>query len=601
MVEKGGVMAAIFETFEKSAKNNTLRPAIAFLKNGEKVHWTYRELLDRANRCAAVLRKLGLKQGDHVALISANDPNWSVVDLAVNKLGIVLVPIHTVLTVDQIAKVLDQSRSKMLVLGPGVEDKTAALLGKLPPCTDSVLFFEKSLKKGELPKGKQAHFLDELMKQAQPLPASDAPKVKGEDLSTIIFTSGTTGEMKGVLLTHRGLTDSTIFGNEPVEASPEDIVLSVLPLSHAFERNAGLFGPLFLGAQINYGRGLPQLVEDIQVFRPTRINAVPRLLEKIRAGVMDNLKKRSEGLYNVFLKVLEQSTQLHKKKSERSAAALLHLPADRIGELLFYKKIRQKFGGRLRRIICGGAPIDPEVVEFFESIGIEVLQGYGLTEVSPTVSVNPRRRNKIGSVGLPLRCVEVKLGDDDEILVKGSTLMRGYDSEQATREAIDKEGWFHTGDQGYIDEDGYLYIKGRIKEMLVTSYGKNVIPSVVEQALEKSPWFLQSAVFGHGKAYLVALLVLNQEIVRREFSAPEYAALAWPELCRHPKVLQRAKEELARVQQELASYEQVKKFEIVPEEFSQDNDMLTPTLKLKRRKILERYEPLVAAMYKEPG
>lgn len=592
-------MAAIFETFEKSAKKNTLRPAVAFLKDGGQAQWTYRELLDKINRCAAVFLSLGLKPGDRVALLSANDPNWSVVDLAINKLGIVLVPIHTVLTVDQIVKVLDQSQSKMLILGPGLEDKSAAILGKLPACTQSVLFFDKALLKDSLPPKKKAHFLSELMTQAKPLPTKDAPKVRGEDLSTIIFTSGTTGEMKGVLLTQQGLTDSTIYGNEPVEASAEESLLSVLPLSHAFERNAGLFGPLFLGAQINYGRGIPQLVEDIQVFRPTRINAVPRLLEKIRSGVMDNLKKRSAGLYGVFLKMLEQSNQLHRKKIENNPLALLHLPADWIGELVFYKKIRDKFGGRLRRIICGGAPIDPEVVEFFQAIGIEVLQGYGLTEVSPTVSVNPRRRNKVGSVGLPLRCVEVKLGKDDEILVKGSTLMRGYDTEQATREAIDKEGWFHTGDQGYIDEDGYLFIKGRIKEMLVTSYGKNIIPSVVEHALEKSPLVLQSAVFGHGKAFLVALLVLNQEVARREFSTPEFAALAWPELCRHPKVIAKVKEELARVQEELASYEQVKKFEIIPEEFSQDNDMLTPTLKLKRRKILERYAELVNGMHRE--
>lgn len=591
-------MGTIFDTFEKSAKKHTSRPAVSFLKEESLVHWTYQELFEKIQRCASVLRGLGIVQGDRVALLSANDPRWSIVDLAINKLGVVLVPIHTVLTVEQIAKVLAQSKSKMLILGPGVEDKTQALLERLPACTQSVLFLDKDLLRGKLAETKKAHFFPDLMKNASPLSETDSPAIKEQDISTIIFTSGTTGEMKGVLLTQQGLTDSTVYGNEPVEASSEDVLLSVLPLSHAFERNAGLLGPLFLGAQINYGRGLSQLVEDIQVFRPTRINAVPRLLEKIRSGVLDGLKKRSEGLYGAFLKTLNQSVQLQRKKAERNPAALLHLPGDRLGELIFYRKIRQKFGGRLRRIICGGAPIDPEIVEFFQSIGIEVLQGYGLTEVSPTVSVNPLRRNKVGSVGVPLRCVEVKLGAEDEILVKGTTLMRGYDSEEATREAIDNEGWFHTGDQGAIDKDGYLYIKGRIKEMLVTSYGKNVIPSVVEQTLEKSPYISQAAVFGHGKAYLVALLAPNQELLRREFSEPEYAQLSWPEFCRHPKVVQKIKEEVGRAQEILASYEQVKKFEIIPEEFSQDNDMLTPTLKLKRRKILERYEALIASMYK---
>jgi len=325
------------------------------------------------------------------------------------------------------------------------------------------LFLENFLWKKKPPSGKTVYFLPDLMKMAEKLPAIKAPKIDSDDISTIIFTSGTTGEMKGVLLTHQGLIDSVNYGNPPTNASEKVNVLSVLPLSHAFERNAGLLGVFFLGGQVNYGRGIPQLVEDIQLFQPNRINAVPRLLEKIRSGIMDNLKKRSERLFSLFETVLEQTVALNRKKFARNPAALIHLPAAALGELLFYRKIRQKFGGKLERIICGGAPIDPEIVEFFQAIGIQVLQGYGLTEVSPTVSVNPYNRNKIGSVGLTIDCVEVKLGESDELLVRGSSLMKGYDNEQATREAIDEEGWFHTGDQALIDEEGYIFIKGRIK------------------------------------------------------------------------------------------------------------------------------------------
>lgn len=591
-------MVAIFETFENSVNQHAQRLAVGFLEDGKYRQWTYSELLDKVHRFSSVLLGLGLRQGDRVALIAANHPNWPIIDLAVAKLGLVLVPIHTVLTVDQILKILNQSKAKTLVLGPGVEDKISALLSRLPESLDSVLFFDKATQKGPLPAGKKGFFFDELMATAKTPPSGDIPKVRGEDLSTIIFTSGTTGEMKGVLLSHLGLTESVVYGNPPVNATQDDILLSVLPLSHAFERNAGLLGPLFLGAQINYGRGIPMLVEDIQTFRPTRINAV-RLLEKIQAGVRDNLKKRSEGLYNLFQKLVGQSIVLNRKKFEKNSGALLNLPADCLGELLFYRKVRQKFGGRLRKIICGGAPIDPEIVEFFQAIGIQVLQGYGLTEVSPTVSANPHYRNKVGSVGLPIGCVQVKLGDKDEILVRGSSLMKGYDSEEATREAIDADGWFHTGDQGYIDEEGYIFIKGRIKELIVTSYGKNVVPSVVEQTLEKSPLILQAAIFGHGKAFISALLVPEKGSVRAEFSGPEYEKLSWEELCRRPEVLQRFQKELDRVQEELASYEQVKRFHLIPEEFSQDNDLLTPTLKLKRLKIFERYQDSIKAMYAE--
>ncbi|HEX5034633.1 MAG TPA: AMP-binding protein, partial [bacterium] len=259
---------------------------------------------------------------------------------------------------------------------------------------------------------------------------------------------------------------------------------------------------------------------------------------------------------------------------------------------------RKKFGGKLKRVICGGAPIDPSVVEFFQAIGVQVLQGYGLTEVSPTVSVNPHDGNKIGTVGLPLGCVQVRLGENDELLVKGSSLMLGYDSEEATLEAIDAEGWFHTGDQASIDEEGYITIKGRIKEMIVTSYGKNVIPSVVEQALEKHPWILQAAVFGHGKAYLSALIVPNRENVLAALGDSGLAKLDWAELCRHPEFKQKLQAALREAQADLASYEQVKRFEIVPEEFSQANDLITATLKLKRNKIQARYEPQLQAMYR---
>ena len=586
-------MANLYEVFAESAKKNADRHAIGFLENGEIRHWSYSELLQKVDAFADALLSLGLKRGDRVGLLTENQPLWAVVDLAVAKRGWVLVPMHTVLTVEQIQKILRQSRAKALFLGGGVDEKIPSLLAGLPTEVASVIFFES----GKAPSskaGRRYTSIPELLSQPKRKAPTEAP-IEGDEVSTIIFTSGTTGEMKGVLLSHQGLIDSVTYGNDPVEATADRRILSVLPLSHAFERNAGLLGPFFIGTTVYYGRGIPQLVEDIQIFKPDRIAAVPRLLEKIEAGVKDKLRKQSSALYRVFLALLDQSKALHRG----GLLSLRHLPVDRLGELIFYRKIRQKFGGKLRRIICGGAPIDASVVEFFQAIGIQVLQGYGLTEVSPTVSVNPHYKNKIGTVGVPLGCVQVRLGENNEILVKGSSLMLGYDSEEATREAIDEEGWFHTGDQGEIDDEGYLTIKGRIKEMIVTSYGKNIIPSVVEQALEKNPLVLQAAVFGHGKAFLSALIVPNKENVLAALADEGLAYLSWEELCRHPEFKSKFDAAFKESQACLASYEQVKRYEIVPEEFSQANDLITATLKLKRNRIQARYEKQILGMYQE--
>lgn len=589
-------MANLYEAFDRSAARHSGRRAVGFLEGGRIVYWTYRELNEKILSFAAGLERLGLKPSDKVAFISANHPLWPVVDLAIARQGLVLVPIHTVLTAQQILKILRQSGAKALILGPGLDDKISQILPELPEEISTVIRLLPSLSLAGLKAGTNVVSFPDMQAAGAPIPAP-AP-VADADIATIIFTSGTTGEMKGVLLTHGGLVASALEGNPLVGASQHEELLSVLPLSHAFERTAGLLGPLFIGALVNYGRGLMELSEDIQVFQPNRVNAVPRLLEKIESGIQAKIQKTSPRMAPIFRSSLERSVNYRKLRAAGSPKAWWHALPHRLADLIFYRKIRKKLGGRLRGIICGGAPLDPAIAWFFEAIGVQVLQGYGLTEVSPIVSVNPHWKNKVGTVGLPLDCLQVRLGDKEEILVKGSSLMKGYDSEAATREAIDAEGWFHTGDQGAIDDEGYLTVKGRVKELIVTSYGKNVIPTLVEQAIEKCSYVANAAVFGHGKAYLSALIVPARDALSAAF--PEEAkAKSWPEFCNDPKVKALMEKEIKAAQKDLASYEQIKKIQIIPEEFTQDNDMLTPTLKLKRRKIEERYQKEIASLYKE--
>ncbi len=590
-------MATIFETFASSAERHPGRLAIGFIQDREIVRWSYAELLAKIQAMAKGLAELPLSKGDRVALISLNDPLWPVVDLAIAKLGLVLVPIHTTLTVEQILKILLQSQAKALVLGPGSEGKLSHLASGLPAELKTVIFIENQGHEEYPLPGRRAFTVGDLLKKGEAHSGELAPiSLDGNDLATIIFTSGTTGEMKGVLLSHQGLIDSGLNGNALVGAAKEEVLLSVLPLSHAFERTAGLLAPLFYGSEIDYGGGIFELVKDLETFHPIRINAVPRLLEKMKEGLEGAMKKKGKRLYRLFFWCLFHSGEYRRKQSAGQSPGLSNALAHRLGEFLFYKKIRKKFGGRLLKVICGGAPMDPEIIEFFEALGIQVLQGYGLTEVSPIVTVNPYWKNKIGSVGLPLKCIELKIGAKEEILVKGSSLMLGYDSEAATREAIDAQGWFHTGDQGEIDSEGYLFIKGRVKEMIVTSYGKNVFPSWVEQTLEKSPLIQQAAIVGHGKAFLVALFVLNRENVLEKLSAGK-RGLPWEQLCEAPELRTLVAEELARVQKPLPPHEQIKKFKVLPEEFSMANDLLTPTLKLKRKKISDRFTKEIGEMF----
>ncbi|HEX5033037.1 MAG TPA: AMP-binding protein, partial [bacterium] len=327
-------MANLYEVFAESAKVHAERNAIGFLEDDKIRHWTYAELKERVDALAEALPLLNLRRGDRIGLLTENQPLWAVVDLAVAKKGMVLVPMHTVLTVEQIQKILRQSRAKALLLGSGINEKIPSLLAGLPTEVASVVFFEPGASPSSKA-GRRFTSIAELLAQPPRSWPAEAP-IEGDEVSTIIFTSGTTGDMKGVLLSHQGLLDSVQHGNDPVQASGDRCILSVLPLSHAFERNAGLLGPLFLGTTVCYGRGIAQLVEDIQVFKPDRINAVPRLLEKIETGIRDKLRKRSPSLYRAFSALLGQSQALHRG----GPLSLLRLPADRLGDLIFYRKIR---------------------------------------------------------------------------------------------------------------------------------------------------------------------------------------------------------------------------------------------------------------------
>lgn len=595
-------MADIYRHFYDCARRYASKDAIRYFENEELRAWSYAELLRRVDALAEGLHGLGLKPGDRFGLIAANGPYWPLINFALAREGIVLVPVHTTLSVAQVKTIFAQSKVRGVFLGPGAEHFIAAVPEILPASVEVALYLDKIPLSNSQGSPKSLRLDDAIslgeqkLKNQGPRPL---PEIKESDLSTIMYTSGTTGEMKGVLLTHGNLTHNAIEGERVVGGKKEGhVLLSILPLSHAFERVAGLLGPLFMGCTVAYGRGLNSVSDDLKEIHPNQLNVVPRLMEKMHEGIQNTVKKKGPLIERIFVSTTLASENYVRNRQRGSAKAWLYWLGHQMGELLFYQKVRQQLGGNIDRFISGGAALDPKIWCFFTAAGFKVLEGYGLTECSPIVSVPPGDRPKIGSVGKALPGVEIKIGENEEILVRGPNVMIGYENNpEATQEAIDAEGWFHSGDQGYLDAEGYLFIKGRVKELIVTSYGKNIIPTAVERVLESSPMIFQSAVFGHNRAYLAGLIVPHPDEAKKWAQRQGLDQLSWHELCQHPRFREEIERQIEIHSQDLAHYERLKKFTVIEEEFNQERDFLTPTLKLKRKKIAEYYQKQIEAMY----
>ncbi|MCB0308500.1 MAG: long-chain fatty acid--CoA ligase, partial [Bdellovibrionales bacterium] len=420
-------------------------------------------------------------------------------------------------------------------------------------------------------------------------------RILPKDLSTIIYTSGTTGNPKGVMLSHRNILSNCEGASHVLPLGPKDLTLSFLPLSHAFERTVGFYGMLFMGSRIAYAENLTTISQNIQETHPTILFCVPRILEKIHTSIWDEIRRKPRVIHHLFSHALDLSS---KKKSLTFFQQLVFKSLSK----LFFTKIHQKMGGSLGYIISGGAKLNPKIATFFEQVGIPVLQGYGLTETSPIVTVNPPSDNRIGSVGTPIEGVNVKISNDGEILVKGDLIMLGYYKDQdATKEVIDENHYFHTGDIGTIDENGYLYITDRKKEIIVTSGGKKVAPQTIENALIENPLIDQACIVGEGEKYLGALLVPNFQRLKNHIRNMDLTHASNEELVKSDLVNQLYQGIVDELNQKLASYETIKKFQLLSQEFSIENDELTPTLKLRRKTILTRHGKIVESFYANPG
>ena len=554
------------------------------------------ELLRRVAGLSMALFELGVKPGDRVGLFSTNRPEWHAADFAINGSGGVTVPIYFNESQDRMTYILRHSGAKVVfVAGAGQLQKLLACRGQLPELEQIIVAdggpdipTECLRYETLIATAGGAEIAAYRMRAAQVLPGQ---------LCSIIYTSGTTGEPKGVMLTHTNLcsnvTDSCVTFDMK---SGVDLALSFLPLAHVYGRMMDYIF-LFNGITLAYIESVDLVAQALVELHPTVIAAVPRFFEKIYAKLME----QGSGNTGAKRKIFDWAMSVAK----RAAAWRCGLRPAGVGlkaqwalaDRLVYKKIRAGTGGALRVVFSGGAPLSRDLAEFFWSVGVPIYQGYGLTETSPILTSN-YPQNRVGSSGRPIPHVELRIAEDGEILAKGPCLMQGYyKSPESTREAINEDGWFHTGDIGYLDRDNYLFITDRKKDLLKTAAGKFVAPQPIENALKNSPYILNAMVVGDQRKFVVALVVPNATTVGAKAQEQGVRFASNQEMVAHPLVKSLIDGEVRRLTANLAQWETIKRFALLPEDFTFDNGSLTYTLKLKRRVVEKKYQQVIDQLY----
>ncbi|MBW3553839.1 MAG: long-chain fatty acid--CoA ligase [Gemmatimonadetes bacterium] len=559
---------------------------------------SHRELLERVRRTSLGLRSLGLERGNRLAILSENRPEWAQADWAALCSGITDVPVYDTLPPNQIAYILNDSETRLIfVSNPGQLEKVREIWGEVPSLQRAVLFEgnsddERVLTLAELEARGAA---EEEAGRSGDFKAR-ALECAPEDIATMLYTSGTTGNPKGVLLTHNNIHSNVLASERLFQAGPEDVAVSFLPLSHILERMVDYWF-FSMGVTIAYVGEIALVRDSLREVRPTIAASTPRLYEKVYDAVMSQPGVKGK-LVQWASKVGRRWTEAKLAGQQPGpATSLQHALADR----LVFAKLRGRMGGSLRFFISGGAPLADHVAKFFYGAGILLLEGYGLTETSPVTNVNTPTALRFGTVGQPVPGTEIMIAEDGEILVRGPQVMHGYYKRpDATAEAIDSDGWFHTGDVGEIDADGYLKITDRKKDLIVTAGGKNIAPQPIENRVKESPFVDEAVMVGDRRPYAVLLLVPNRPKLE-EWASSAGIRAEGAALLEDRKVREKMEEESLGRLEGLARFERPKKMALLEGEFTVQNGVLTPSMKVKRRVVEERFGHVIEALYQEPG
>jgi long-chain acyl-CoA synthetase len=573
--------------------------AVSEKRGDEWVRISSEEFVRRVRHIALGLSDLGIHAGDRVALISENRPEWSIADLAILSIGAVTVPIYTTQAVDQIRFILTDSGARALMISGGKILKHARPGFDGMDQLEHVVVFDSE----SAPGVERATTLESVEARGAAIEREGSAAFdnliaggRGDDLATIIYTSGTTGEPKGVMLTHDNFISNVRSITTGLPISPADVSLSVLPLSHIFERTV-FYVFCYVGVSVNYAASFDKVGEYLREVRPTIMTAVPRLFEKVYHRIIKKGMSAGGVKSKIFagsLAVGQRVAELKDKgKRVPVSLAMRHAVADR----LVFTKWRDGIGGRLRYFVSGGAPLSPTLSYSFLGAGINILQGYGMTETC-VVCANRPDDNRVGSIGKPFAGIEVAIAADGEMLVRGPNIMSGYYGHPEATLAVINDGWLATGDVGYMDEDGHVYLTDRKKDLFKLSNGKYIAPQLIESLLKQSEFVNQVVVVGASRKYPVALIVPDWEELRHSLrAANELVAGTHAELSRNQAAIKMVQRDVTMITAHLADYERVRRVALLPEEFSIDRGELTPTLKVKRRVIDERYGQLIDELY----
>ncbi|MEQ9111743.1 MAG: AMP-dependent synthetase/ligase [Rhodospirillaceae bacterium] len=584
------------ELFFDQAKRFGDDPFVWGKRDGVYTPMTWRETADDVIALAnGLIESMGVKLGERVIIVGENRPEWLIADVAIKSIGAISVPTYTTNTSVNHLHIINDSGARVAIVStPTLAAPLIAAAAEADHKLRVIVIDDaESVIHSEIETKAWADILD--AGRGKGVPAHVA-KAKRDDMCSIIYTSGTGGLPKGVMLTHGGILcncDGATLILEDLGLGQE-VFLSFLPLSHAYEHVGGIYFPICLGAQIYYADRVDALINYMAEVRPTIMTAVPRLYETMRNRINQGLKSQSDLRKKLFAKTVELGS---KRYENPESLTLWEKLLDRVCERLVREKVRQRFGGRLKALVSGGAPLNYEVGLFFTALGIRILQGFGQTESSPVATANPPNKIKLHAVGPPLRGVEIKIADDGEILIKGELVMLGYwNDPDATIAALSEDGWLHTGDIGHFDEDGYLVITDRKKDIIVNSGGDNISPQRVEGILALEEEIEQVMVFGDKRPYLTAVIVPDADWCKKWSNAnnkPEDLET----LCGDADFITAIGEAVTRSNSDMPVIEKVRKFIIAPHPFTVENGQMTPTLKVRRHAILREFREDLEALY----
>lgn len=582
----------------ESFRLNNKTDALSYKIGDVWKHLSGVEVIEKIKRIALGLAELGVKAGDKIAIISENRPEWSFTDLAILSLRAVNVPIYTTQAVEQIRYILEDSGAKMLFISGKKLFKHAEQAIQSVERLEKVVFFDDDAKPEN---DSRAITLTDIEKRGIEAEKIDSEafenylkQIEIDDLATVIYTSGTTGEPKGVMLTHDNFVSNVVAISKGLPILNTDRSLAVLPLSHIFERTV-FYVLCANGVAIHYCAAFDQLASHLQEVKPTIMTAVPRLFEQVYHKIVKKGKAAGGWKTSLFDWALEIGQEYWDAKDTRKSISPILAGKHALASKLVFSKWRDGVGGSLRFFVSGGAPLSKKLSYAFWAAGIPILQGYGMTEACVTCANRPED-TKVGSIGTPFEGIEMKIAEkDSEVLVRGRNVMLGYyNKPEETAKVIDEEGWYHTGDVGYEDEDGHFFITDRIKDLFKLSNGKYVAPLQVESLLKQSPLIGQAVVVGSGRKQVGALIVPDWDSLKQTLEEEGIATKGTrEELCENPFVIKRVQKDAVDLTREMNDYERVKRVYLLPREFSIDKGEMTPTLKIKRGVIDEKYEEAI--------